>query len=481
MGSHLNAHAYQQVCSTREAADILGVSLRTVQLWVDSGILDAWKTAGGHRRVSRASIEALQKGRLSVHSDTMHVGGDGEFFLANQPIFGGNGRIFGYELLYRDRGQTTANFADPIRATAQVIRVAFGELGYLGAIGDALCFINVTEDVLHEDTLMALEPERIVLELPASTPPTERLLERCVFLKRAGFQLLLENYHPGRSSERLLSVADFVKLDLRDGLDFDARQYPNIFGQVKLVGGKLETEEAYEAARSFGCNYFQGYFFAHPKIDRGRQISPQRAALLDLLRLMLTADVSNAEIEKRLKLEPALCLNLLRLVNSAAAGIPRRVDTLREVLLLLGRQNLCRWIQLLLYADDEQFSGLPNPLMQLAAFRGRFLEHLVTILPGCIGLKDKAFMIGLLSYLEALLRVPLATILRHLQLTDEVHDALLHREGILGKLLALAEALDTQNFESATAIAGQLELDWSSMHRGMVESLGWSNALNRLN
>ncbi len=47
------------VLSTREAAERLGVALRTVQLWVEAGVLPAWKTAGGHRRISRAAVERL--------------------------------------------------------------------------------------------------------------------------------------------------------------------------------------------------------------------------------------------------------------------------------------------------------------------------------------------------------------------------------------------------------------------------------------
>lgn len=45
--------------STREAAERLGVALRTVQLWVESGVLPAWKTAGGHRRIARSAVEKL--------------------------------------------------------------------------------------------------------------------------------------------------------------------------------------------------------------------------------------------------------------------------------------------------------------------------------------------------------------------------------------------------------------------------------------
>ena len=46
-------------CTTREAATLLGVSVGTVQLWVESGLLQAWKTAGGHRRVLRDSVLGL--------------------------------------------------------------------------------------------------------------------------------------------------------------------------------------------------------------------------------------------------------------------------------------------------------------------------------------------------------------------------------------------------------------------------------------
>lgn len=47
-------------CTTREAAERLGISLRTAQLWVDSGLLEAWKTEGGHRRINIASVDRLK-------------------------------------------------------------------------------------------------------------------------------------------------------------------------------------------------------------------------------------------------------------------------------------------------------------------------------------------------------------------------------------------------------------------------------------
>ena len=61
-----------QVISTREAADRLGVSVRTVQLWVESGVLDAWKTPGGHRRIPRESVELMLQQRNGPGTANTH-------------------------------------------------------------------------------------------------------------------------------------------------------------------------------------------------------------------------------------------------------------------------------------------------------------------------------------------------------------------------------------------------------------------------
>lgn len=52
-------------CTTREAAQMLGVSLRTVQLWVESGVLQAWKTDGGHRRLPLSAVNELVRQRMN--------------------------------------------------------------------------------------------------------------------------------------------------------------------------------------------------------------------------------------------------------------------------------------------------------------------------------------------------------------------------------------------------------------------------------
>jgi len=64
--TNLNAGALEdakEFYSTAEAAKILGVSHRTIQLWVEAGNLQAWKTAGGHRRIAASSVDKVLDGR----------------------------------------------------------------------------------------------------------------------------------------------------------------------------------------------------------------------------------------------------------------------------------------------------------------------------------------------------------------------------------------------------------------------------------
>ena len=50
----------QKHCSSKHAAAILGVTTRTIQSWPESGILDPWKTPGGHRRFNLEDVEGLR-------------------------------------------------------------------------------------------------------------------------------------------------------------------------------------------------------------------------------------------------------------------------------------------------------------------------------------------------------------------------------------------------------------------------------------
>lgn len=51
--------------TTSDVSKELGVTIRSVQLWVEQGALEGWKTPGGHRRITRASFNRMAANRAS--------------------------------------------------------------------------------------------------------------------------------------------------------------------------------------------------------------------------------------------------------------------------------------------------------------------------------------------------------------------------------------------------------------------------------
>ena len=380
-----------------------------------------------------------------------------DFYLGRQPVLDRQQALFGYELLFRsapvgqaDIGQTTAAGATApgLNATAAVIAHA-AQLGLARAIGDATCFLNVDADVLGSDIYAFLPRERTVLELAPSMMPDDAVLARIAELAGHGFQFALDGIGSGSAGDtarlqKLLPLARFVKLDLRNTAQPAlAGLVARLHGMGKtVVADKVETRDEYQACLELGIDYFQGYYFARPSVLGGRKLSPSQVAVLELMKLV-TSDVDNADIERAVKRDVTVAMNLLRLVNTPAVGARQRIDSVSQALLVLGRRQLQRWLQIMLYAEPGTRGHNQTPLLMLATTRGRLMELLAQRLrPGQRYLSEIAFTVGIMSLMDVLFGIPMADIVEQIPVSDDIANALLRRTGFFGELLKLAECIE---------------------------------------
>jgi hypothetical protein len=171
---------------------------------------------------------------------------------------------------------------------------------------------------------------------------------------------------------------------------------------------------------------------------------------------LLLGDAPTSEIETALKPEPGLTINLLRMTNSVGSGSSEKITSLGHAITVLGRRQLQRWLQLLVFSAGSP-SGTSNPLLLLSATRGRLMELLAGKLqPGEIGFADQAFMAGIMSLMPALVGQPIAEIVAPLGLTANVRDALCAGSGPLGALLRLAESSESGDISGLTVALGEL-------------------------
>ncbi len=244
-------------------------------------------------------------------------------------------------------------------------------------------------------------------------------------------------------------------------------------GWKQLVLGSLlrEDKRLVKEAMPSGTLLIEGdwYMAAPPKASGAQAAS--RALSLQLAQLV-AADAHTHEIEALLRKDPTLSYHLLRLVNSLGMGVGRRITSFSQAILILGRQQLRRWVNLMLFAarQGDVRSGM---LLARVAVRGRLLEQLSRARGRDKHTQDQAFITGMFSLLGVLFGMPLTEVLAPLSMSDTVHDALLGNKGELGQMLRLCEAFEDADFAGLSASLELLAIGVDEFNLAALEATCW--------
>jgi c-di-GMP-related signal transduction protein len=395
--------------------------------------------------------------------------------IARQPIVDAGRAIVGYEFL--DRSNQGAHSA------ASDASLLFNLLAHADSAVLAerkLLFINCTHQSLASGHLELIQPDQVVLELPAlaeeSADAIEAHRQSLTALKSRGFRLAFDHTVLGADYSPWVPLASFVKLDMQalsstefEALSRQARSCPGL----QVIAGKVEDAAQFERARAAGVGLFQGYWFARPTPIPGQVIRPAQASIIQLINLV-RKQASTSEIEDVLKRDPTLSFKLLRFINSAGFGLTCEITSFRHAVMILGLKKLFRWAALLLSTSG---AGDVHPAVgQMAIVRGRLMELLAAeLLPPeeC----DNAFVVGVFSLLDTLLGIPLDRALASVSLPQPVSDALLHNRGPLAPFLALALACESADDAAFARYAEALQLSDSQINWAHLDALRWAETL----
>jgi EAL and modified HD-GYP domain-containing signal transduction protein len=427
-----------------------------------------------------SSNASLAESVIALHADEGLQAKD--FFLARQPILDRDQNLVGYELLFRSAAEGPANVRDDVAATAAVIAHA-AELGLNNVIGAMPGYLNVDAAVLMSDFIKFLPAEKVVLEILETVKVTPELVVRVAELSRAGFTFALDDVIADSPDiQQLLPLIKIIKIDV---MAIASSKLLKLSMQFKrehklLLAEKVETQEQYNECLAFGFDYFQGYYFARPVVMRGKKLDSSKVVIMQILALLVN-DVDNREIVDFIKKDVALSLTLLRLVNTPVYGFMRQIDSLGQAMFALGRRQLKRWLQILLYANTEKGVHALSPLVLLAATRGKMLELLAEKLrPGRRKVAETGFPVGIMSLVDALLGMPMDQVLKENKVSAEIRDALENRNGFYGDLLKLAECSERMEKSGAEMqdMLKHLDLSLDDLYALQVEAFEWTNTIS---
>lgn len=366
------------------------------------------------------------------------------FFLGRQPILDRNNKVYAYEFLFRSSTDNQATFESNEIATSSVIHYAFSELGLEKTLGKSIGFINIEEKMLTDDILKLLPKQQVGIELLGPFLDSEKTLETIKNLKSEGFILSWDDFTTMDEIRDFLPYLDIIKIDFAR---FSQTELINILkeikstGKIKVAAKKVENRFFANSLHAIGFDLFQGYFFAEPEIIHGRRINPSEHVIMKLMGLF-RKDADVKQIEVVFKESPDLSVNLLRLVNSAALRTANPIQSISQAITMLGRKQMQRWLQILLFNSDRSKDPKANPLLQLAATRGALMEEMAKFAGGNDDDQATGFMTGILSLLDALMGMSMNEVVKKFSLDEVVVEALLERKGTLGDFLVLVERME---------------------------------------
>jgi EAL and modified HD-GYP domain-containing signal transduction protein len=392
---------------------------------------------------------------------------DSEILLARQPILDTHQRLFAYELLYRSE-QEKAEFLCGNQASSELL------LNYLTAVPDDPCkarvpvAVNFPQELLLNSSLLSLLASTLMIEVLEDVDASTEVIARLQSLKNEGFTIALDDFIYCKEKEALLPLADIVKVDIRQFSKPALAEQVALLRRfnVRLLAEKVETPPEFAYCRQLGFELFQGFFFARPTTVTGRKLSSNKQALLHLLAQIQKEDISLAELGDRVAQDACLSYQLLRIINSAAYGLLRPVDSVQQAVVLLGVNQLQCWTTFLLMARVE---SAPQELIRLLLIRARTCEQVAKKRGSSQA--EKYFTVGLFSGVDALLNVNLHSVLTSLPLSEEIQQAILQHSGLWGEVLQQVLLLEAGEWHRMEQHCADLRL----LSACYLEAIRWSN------
>jgi len=392
-------------------------------------------------------------------------------YVARQPIMDLHAKVHGYELLFRD-GPRAVFRGDGDVATRTMIdnTVLFG-LGRL--TGNLPVFINCTEESLTGQLVNVLPAGMTVLEILETVSPSPALIGACQHLKSSGFRLALDDFTWKPGIEPLVEIADYIKVDFAVTGERQRRELAGRLRDVTvaLVAEKVETHEEFLKARDEGFTLMQGYYFCRPVLLGNHKVPANRLLHVEILRMLQNENVDLNELARLVKRDTCLTYRLLRLINSPVSAMRQEVHSVQAALIAVGEESFRRLATLAI--TSELNAGQPMELLRMAFVRGRFCE-LASVF--CMLSHSEQYLMGLLSLLPAMLRVPMSDVTPLLPLRDEIRRALQGEPLPERAPLRWLESHELGDWEACDSVAESSGLNASDMQLCYEEALQWAES-----
>jgi len=402
-------------------------------------------------------------------------------YLGRQPILDADSKLRAYEILYRDSSRES-NINDNRQASASVISTVLNKFGKKTILGDRRAFVKIDEKFLLNDLIFSVPDKFFVFSLLESIEMNERVVERIHQLYERNYVLVINDIKLNEESlekyREIFPYISFVKVDFSQELAYGLE---NMILELKshnvrVIATKIEDARGYNQARKFGCDWFQGYFFAEPKEFEAVQYEPARKNVLRLYNLLID-DTCLDDITVEFENNPEITVQLLQYINSGEFHFNNKLSSMHHVLTLVGRKQLAEWLMLMIYSKSVVKSTGHAPLMLKIRNRTELMERIFKAVNPEVGsnMLGEASFVALLSLIDKVFNANIDDILESIHISDTVKSVILTQSDTLGEVYKLVKDIEANNLEAQVEFETRYGLEQGTIERLVTQSIEVTN------
>jgi len=394
-----------------------------------------------------------------------------DLMMAQQPIYDLDAKVFAYELFFRNNDEEMAHIIDGENATSQVlVNLCIGITEFEGQMKVPF-FINITQKLLTSDSFFPINPNLVYIEIVEDQIINAELIYAVEMWHKEGYRFALDNYEFDKNYDLLLPFIDIIKINVMKTHPIKNKQKITqlINEGFVLLAEKVENQNVYDVCKEIGFVLFQGYYLKHPNIVKGKRIPSEMTDALELAKELQDKDITTAKVTMLIRKNPALCYQLLRLLNSPMCGIQRQVTDLNEAVVYLGLNQIKKWAILITISTC---SKKRNEVFRMALIRAKSCENL-SIRQGS-NLHESDFMAGIMSAIHLVLNIEQELIFKQISIDKKVVDAIYHNKGSIGERLQDVLSYEEFDFDYIVSLSHERRSNLSSSY---AEASIWANEI----
>ena len=397
-------------------------------------------------------------------------------YIARQAILDRNSKTIGYELLFRDSSENTFPEIDQDVASSKLV-IQNHLLGDIKAISlGKLAFINFTEKCLINKYPLMFDRESIVIELVGHITATDRLVKIVKYYSEKGYKIALTEYDLDDKWDALFPYISIIKVDIE--VINPKRLQPIVERikphNIKLAAEKVETNYQLQSLAEVGFNFYQGFFYHEPEILEGQTLAPFKTQMLNLISETFNIPLNYDAIADIISHDINLTVGLLKMVNNVATSTRVEITSLKQATAYLGEDKLKQFVTIL--ALSKLTSDKTDEVSRQALITAKLMTSIATN-KVFAEISDFAFITGLLSAIEVILRMPINEIVKTMPLALPIENALVNHDGLLGELLVLTTNYITGTEDNIEPLIARYSLDAEFIHKEFVEASRWCQEL----